>query len=270
MLLSQDVADRVEQADLDYLVVRVGALAGAEGNPDGAEIRVEGAAHAFLVASVPNPVFNHVLGMTVRDVSALPALAGWYAGHGLPLRVDVTPAQADVALFDGMAALGMRQTGFYGGLFARPVVTEPVAGVVVEEADPAEFAQVYVRGFGFPASRWTTMARSVEVLAGRPECRFYRARTGAATDGVGLLFLADGTGYLATAATLPDSRGKGVQTALIRHRMAVTAESGADLVVGHTAVGSASQRTMERCGLTVAYTKAIWTSGLERSALPPT
>jgi hypothetical protein len=50
-----------------------------------------------------------------------------------------------------------------------------------------------------------------------------------------------------------------VQTALIRHRMAVAAAEGADLVVGQTAVGSGSQRTMERCGLRVAYTKSVWT-----------
>jgi GNAT superfamily N-acetyltransferase len=260
MLLSQDVADRVERADRDYLVVRVGALAGEPGNPAGAQVRAVGDAHALLVASVPNPVFNAVLGLTARDAAALPELAGWYASHGLPLRVHVTPAQADPALFDAMAALGVRQTGFYGGLFARPAVTEPVAGVTVEEADPAEFAQVYVRGFGFPGARTAVMARSIEVLAGRPECRFFRARTGAATEGVGLLFLANGTGYLATAATLPESRGRGVQTALVRHRIGVSAAAGADLVVGHTAFGSGSQRTMERCGLHVAYTKAIWTA----------
>jgi hypothetical protein len=62
-----------------------------------------------------------------------------------------------------------------------------------------------------------------------------------------------------TAATLPDRRGKGVRTALVRHRIAVVAESASDVVAGHAAVGSGSQRTMERCGLKVAYTKAIWT-----------
>jgi GNAT superfamily N-acetyltransferase len=258
-MLSQEAADRVERAELDYLTVRVGALAAVPGNPDGARVRVEGAARAFLVASVPNPVFNHVLGMTARDAGALPELAAWYGEHRLPLRVDVTPAQADLGLFDAMAGLGMRQTGFYGGLYGEPADGGAVAGVVVEEAEAAEFARVYVRGFGFPEARWTTMARSVRVLAERPDCRFYRARTGAATDGVGLLFVAAGTGYLATAATLPERRGRGVQTALIRHRMAVAAAEGADLVVGQTAVGSGSQRTMERCGLRVAYTKSVWT-----------
>jgi GNAT superfamily N-acetyltransferase len=261
MLLSQDAVGRVERADQDYLTARVGALSRLRGNPDGAQVRQFGNAYAFLVASVPNPVFNHVAGLAAEDVGALPELARWYRAHGLPLRVDITPAQADPVLFDALAGQGLRQTGFYTGLYARPAtaITDPVAGLRVEIADPAEFAQVYVAGFEFPRLRQDTMSRSVEVLAGHPCCRFFRARTGTATDGVGLLFLAGGTGYLATAATLPDRRGKGVQTALVRHRIAAAAEAGSDLIAGHAAAGSGSQRTMERCGLRVACTKAIWT-----------
>lgn len=261
MLLSQDVADRVEQADLDYLVVRVGAMAAVPGNPDGAQVRRVGRGCAFLVAAAPNPVFNHVTGLTASDVAALPELARWYREHGLTVRVEVTPSQADPVLFAALAQEGLRHNGFYGGLYA-PIAdapAEPVPGVVVEPAEPDEFARVYVAGFGFPEQRRGTLARSMTVLADEPNCRFFRARTGSATDGIGMLFLANGTGYLATAATLPASRGRGVQTALIRHRIAVAAEAGADLVVGHTTVGSGSQRTMERCGLRVAYTKAIWT-----------
>jgi GNAT superfamily N-acetyltransferase len=261
VLFSQDAAGRVERADRDYLAVRVGALSGLPGNPDGAEVRRFGDAFAFLVASVPNPVLNHVAGLTAQDAGTLPELSRWYRARGLPLRVDVTPAQADPVLFEALAGQGLRQTGFYAGLYAPApsVETGPVAGIRVEAAEPAEFADVYVAGFEFPARRRAAMARSVEVLAGQPGCHFFRARTGTGTDGVGLLFVANGTGYLATAATLPDRRGKGVQTALIRHRIAVAAEAGSDVMVGHTAVGSASQRTMERCGLRVAYTKAIWT-----------
>jgi GNAT superfamily N-acetyltransferase len=263
VLLSADVADRVERVDLDYLVARVGALAAVAGNPDGAGVRPVGSGCAFLVASVPNPVFNHVLGLTAAEVAVLPELADWYGSHGLTLRVDITPAQADPVLFAAMAGLGLRQTGFYGGLYASAgdAGAEPVAGVVVEPAEPEEFARVYVAGFEFPMRRRVTMARSVTVLAERADCRFFRARTGAATDGIGLLFLAGRTGYLATAATLPAARGRGVQTALVRHRVAMAVDAGADLIVGHTAVGSGSQRTMERCGLRVAYTKAIWAQG---------
>jgi hypothetical protein len=51
-----------------------------------------------------------------------------------------------------------------------------------------------------------------------------------------------------------------VQTALIRHRLAAARDSGCDLAAGHAAVGSVSQRTMERCGLQLAFTKALWSA----------
>ena len=104
------------------------------------------------------------------------------------------------------------------------------------------------------------MAVSVQVLAGHPDVRVYRARVSASTAGVALLFLGGETGYLATAATLPGYRRQGVHGALARQRIHDARVAGCDLVVGHTAVGSASQRSMERCGLRLAYTKAIWST----------
>jgi GNAT superfamily N-acetyltransferase len=135
-----------------------------------------------------------------------------------------------------------------------------VAAVQAEAAEPEEFAQVYAAGFGFPAARQAGMAVSIAVLAGRAETSFYRARLGPRTAGVGLLFGSGGVGYLATAATLPEFRGRGVQTALIRHRLAAARDRGCDLVAGHAAAGSTSQRTMERCGLRLAFTKALWST----------
>jgi hypothetical protein len=64
-------------------------------------------------------------------------------------------------------------------------------------------------GFGFPAARQEGMAVSIAVLAGRADTSFYRARSGPRTAGVGLLFRTDSVGYLATAATLPEFRGRG-------------------------------------------------------------
>jgi GNAT superfamily N-acetyltransferase len=266
VLLSPIAADRVERVDVDYLRARVGALARVAGNPRGAAVRPVGDGWAFLVDAVPNPLFNHVMGLTADAVAGLPDLAGWYAEHGRPLRVDVTPAQADRALLTALTAQGLSQTGFYAGLYAEagPAADRARAagggGVDTEPTDPGEFAEVYVAGFGFPDRHREAMAESVRVLAGHPDAHFYRARVGPATAGVGLLFLADGVGYLATAATLPAHRGRGVQGALVRRRIITAHEAGCDLIVGHTGVGSASQRTMERNGLRLAFTKALWST----------
>jgi GNAT superfamily N-acetyltransferase len=261
--LSQDAAARVEQVDIDYLQVRVGALAQVAGNPYGAVVRHAGSARAFLVQAVPNPLFNHVMGLTADVAGELPELARWYADHGRKLRVDVTPAQASSDLFAALASQGLSQTGFYAGLYgdiaprAAPGTDGPVR---VEPADPDEFGRVYADGFGFPAERRAAMAVSVQVLAGRPDVRLYRVRVGASTAGVALLFRGGKTGYLATAATLPGYRGRGVHGALARQRIHDARLAGCDMIVGHAAVGSASLRSMERCGLRLAYTKALWST----------
>ena len=271
MIVSAEAAVRVEQVEIDYMRARTGALAGLAGNPYGAQARPAGTGWAFLAAGLPGPFFNHVLGLSAGAAepaeslaTRLARLASWYAAHGLPLRADVTPAQASPQLFAALTTQGLSQTGFYAGLYAEvpgaPVPPGPAARVLVEAADPAEFAQTYAAGFGFPAARRAGMAVSISVLAGRGDTSFYRARLGSRTAGVGLLFRAGGTGYLATAATLPEFRGQGVQTALIRHRSAAARDSGCDLIAGHTAAGSLSQRAMERCGLRLAFTKALWTA----------
>jgi GNAT superfamily N-acetyltransferase len=260
VLLSSDVAVRVEQVDGDYLHARVTALSQVAGNPYGAAARRVGDGYAFAVRAVPNPPLNHVTGLTSAAADQLGELGRWYAGYGRRLRVEVTPAQASPELFAALARHGLHQSGFYAGLYGQPELN-PAAGigpVQVESADPAEFAECYVRGFEFPVERRAVLAESVQVLAGRADTDFYRARLGASTAGIGMLFRQAGVGYLATAATLPGYRGRGVQTALVRHRIDAAARAGCDLIVGHTAVGGASHRTLERCGLRLAYTKAIW------------
>ncbi|GAA5180199.1 GNAT family N-acetyltransferase [Rugosimonospora acidiphila] len=279
MLLSPDAAARVERVDEDYLRVRVGALSRLPGNPYGAEVRVVGGGCGFLVEAVPNPLFNHVVNLDAGALAELPELAAWYARHGKPLRVDVTPAQSDRQLLAALVAQGLSQTGFYAGLYAelapadcpeldpasgctasidRPESTRTGSAIDVAPVDPEEFAEVYVAGFGFPERHRAAMAESMRVLADHPSVDFFRARVGRATAGVGLLFRADTVGYLATAATLPQYRRRGVQSALVRYRMLAARQAGCDLVVGHTTFGGASHRAMERSGLRVAYTKALW------------
>jgi GNAT superfamily N-acetyltransferase len=279
VLLSEAAAVRVERVDQDYLRARVGGLAELAGNPDGAQLRDIGAASAFLVRALPRPVFNHVMGLTAATAEVLPRLAAWYARAGHPLRVDVTPAQASPELFAALRAAGAGQTGFYAGLFAPaarlptdpldpgPIEAAPVEAAPVEAA-PVEvaavevdaFTPVYVEGFDVRPADRPTMARSVAVLAGRGEADFFAARIGGAVAGVGLLFRHAGVGYLASATTLPAYRGRGVQQALIRHRINAAIDAGCDLIAAQTAVGGASQRAMERAGLRLAYTKALWTS----------
>jgi Acetyltransferase (GNAT) family len=64
---------------------------------------------------------------------------------------------------------------------------------------------------------------------------------------------------LAGASTLPASRQRGAQNALLRYRLQYAAEQGCDLATVATLPGSGSQRNAERNGFQVAYTRTKWT-----------
>ena len=57
------------------------------------------------------------------------------------------------------------------------------------------------------------------------------------------------------AGTLAEFRGRGLQTALLRARLAAAAEAGCEYAVVVTQGGTASQRNCERLGFRVAYSK---------------
>jgi ribosomal protein S18 acetylase RimI-like enzyme len=85
------------------------------------------------------------------------------------------------------------------------------------------------------------------------EC--YLARVYGALAGGATLALREGVAGLFGASTLPAFRNRGVQTALLKQRLASAAVEKCDLAVCIAAPGSASQRNVMRLGFSVLYTR---------------
>lgn len=66
--------------------------------------------------------------------------------------------------------------------------------------------------------------------------------------GCGALAIIDGVALLGGMSVLPEERGRGVQSAMIAHRLNLAAELGADLAVTGAATGSQSERNLRRAG----------------------
>ena len=66
-----------------------------------------------------------------------------------------------------------------------------------------------------------------------------------------------GVAQLTGAGVAPRFRGRGLQLALVRTRLAWAAERGCDLAASASDPGTASQRTLERAGFRLAYPKAV-------------
>ena len=73
--------------------------------------------------------------------------------------------------------------------------------------------------------------------------------------GTGLVITQHRVFALCGAGTLAEFRGRGLQTALLRARMAAAVEAGCEYAVVVTQGGTTSQRNAERLGFRVAYSK---------------
>jgi GNAT superfamily N-acetyltransferase len=75
--------------------------------------------------------------------------------------------------------------------------------------------------------------------------------------GCGSLQAIDGIGWLGGAATLPEYRGRGVQTALLRHRLQLATALSCELVAATAIPSGASARNMHRLGFTHVQTQLV-------------
>lgn len=86
----------------------------------------------------------------------------------------------------------------------------------------------------------------------------YIIRDGGSAVAGGTMFTCDGAGMLFGDGTLDAFRGRGYQSALIRHRLGVLAAAGVDIAATTTLPGSVSGRNYQRMGFTPAYTKIVF------------
>lgn len=71
------------------------------------------------------------------------------------------------------------------------------------------------------------------------------------------LRLSGGIATLCGTATLREKRRRGVQTALLRHRLAMATREGCDLAIVTTQPGSASMSNAVRAGFSLLYSRAV-------------
>lgn len=76
--------------------------------------------------------------------------------------------------------------------------------------------------------------------------------------GCASLTIRDGVATLGGMSTRPAERGRGVQTALIRHRLRVAAEAGCDLATSLAAPDGPSERNLLRNGFARAFALEHW------------
>ena len=233
---------------------------------------LNGGIAAYVEAGAP---FNKVAGLGfdgIPTADALDALERDFAARDAPIRFEVSTL-ADTGLLRLLTRRGCELIGFESvlGLRLDPSSRfEPIAGVEVtrtrDDQSPA-WLDVVATGFMNPdvfdgPASTETIPREVldrvfgdTIAAGGFE-RYLAWRGGVMAGGASFR-MQDGVAQLSGAATLPDHRRQGVQTALLRHRLNEAARRGCDVAVVTTEPGSRSQENVQKAGFALLYARAV-------------
>lgn len=259
-LLSLQLARELEMAEAQAAIDCAERVRAAKGDTEKAVEHVAGGYAVYCGAD--SPVTQAVgLGLNgpVSD-EEFAKLENFYAERKEPVRIETCPL-ADPSLFAHLGRKCYRVTEF-SNVMAQPVrPAGPVredSGIAIRLAAPDElesWAMVVSRGF---AEHYPVTPELLDIMklfgAGKTtECYF--AEIDGKVVGGATIGLRGRVAGLFGASTLPEFRNRGVQTALLRKRLARAAEAGCELAMSIAQPGSASQRNMLRNGFQTLYTR---------------
>jgi ribosomal protein S18 acetylase RimI-like enzyme len=194
--------------------------------------------------------------------AALDEIERFFADRGAKTHHELSPL-AGVATADRLCRRGYRPIEMGSVLFR--AVDAPGGddrGIVVRVTGAEEAAlwtDVNVRGWAHGHPELTEFLQAAGTLmTARAQNVCFLAESGGQPGGAGALFVHDGVAVFAGAATVPEHRNRGVQSALLRARMRYASEHDCDLAMMVAEAGGQSQRNPERAGFRVAYTRMKW------------
>ena len=271
-VVNNEFAQKLEQAEMDLLTSRLSAIQNIEGNPMGVELQTFGTATAFSAKNIPGPSFNTVKGLRAGDEQYIDEILAFYQKREIPVQFELTPAHTSKELLTYLNQLGFYQIDFHttlykqltGKLYDETQSTPDISIRKLKEDEFDLFAEIYTKGFQMPHFLVSGVAQNNKVLYSNPNWAFHLAIIDELPVGIGVLFTKDKVATLAAAATLPSERNQGIQSFLIKKRMVEAYINENELLVGQAKFGSISQNNMERAGMKIAYTKAIWVKGNRR------
>jgi GNAT superfamily N-acetyltransferase len=261
--------DRIDTFNASFHTARMSAVASLDGNPFGVEILAFGNTHG-VACKILHPFLrgkNRIIGFTPEDCDHLDGLLKWYRDENLSCSLSVRHGQMTDVLFGCLVGAGLWSAG-------SSTVPAIVPDGRADDSAPSTPPEIVIRVSG-PEERELYLDVFQQAFADRDECASeYRAfqwsedslpggmRYIAEIDGqpVGMASMpvVTGIGFLGTGGVLPHFRGRGVQMALIRRRIADAQDLGCDLILGGGSLGSPPYRNFERAGLRLIPTAMTW------------
>jgi ribosomal protein S18 acetylase RimI-like enzyme len=228
----------------------------------------------MIFAGLNSPV-GRAVGMgfdgAMKD-SDLDRLEAFYRAHNAPAQLDICPL-SDASLLELVKARGYSIVELNNMLYRSLEGLEDVPPVPEVEILPARcedalrYSQIVTRSF-FPKGH--EPAGFAEMLAPMFQCErtltfFAQFGHNPVAAAAGMKIPEHGIFALFGAGTLPEFRGRGLQTALLKTRLQAAASAGCEFAVVVTQGGSGSERNCLRLGFQVAYSKATVLKNVQTS-----
>lgn len=147
--------------------------------------------------------------------------------------------------------------------------TASTSQILIAACIPSQFdmwLDVVATGFAAPDTEGVpsheafdraTLERVIRDMAAAPGFMHYIARHDGEIAGGASMFVGERIAHLAGAATLPAHRRRGVQSALLAHRLRDARNRGCEIAVVTTQPGSKSQQNAQRRGFELLYSRAM-------------
>lgn len=271
MFTGPDLAARIDRAEGRLCAGIARAVHHADPTAGSAVLDLAGGVAVFAGPGSPT---NKLIGVGfdgLPTVDALDAVERVFAAHHAPLQAEIATL-ADARLHALLVARDYRSQGFenvLGCALDAGTRADPSAGIAVTavaESDLARWIDVVVDAFAAPdvggvggntvppsdeLRRWMSLTMRV------PGFECMTARIDGTIAGGAALRIDGDIAQFCGAATLPAFRRRGVQTALLRWRLAHAAARGCRVAVVTTQPASKSQQNVEREGFALLYARQL-------------
>jgi GNAT superfamily N-acetyltransferase len=254
---------RTEAVEISSYLDASPALAKAAGT---ATKRIDGVV-CLAARSVDEPFLNRALGVGTSAEATprlLERIERHYASVGRPSRIAVATGQLPlraIRLLERRGYAPMKDSGemIYAYDRRTPPDIPRAPGLTIERVGP-ELAGLYSRtGFESFNDRGPQFVAIVEALirSRRRGLRAFLGRVDGEAAATGMLFDVRPVGGLGNGSVRPAFRGRGLQTAMIAHRIRDGWARGYRLFFGQT-VNPVSAHNMEDLGWRKLYTEVAW------------
>ncbi|MDC3962475.1 GNAT family N-acetyltransferase [Polyangium jinanense] len=271
LFASTNLVARIEEAECGLLADSIDVVLRRDPGTGPFVIPLAGGIATF---SAPGSPLNKVAGLGFAgplDEGALAAVEEAFAERGSPVQVEIATL-ADPSIGQKLTARGYVLQGFENVLGrSLPVEHEAPRAPSVEIlpsplSELSAWIDVVVTGFASPDAQGVPSHESfpreliegiMRDMASTGGFSRYLARRDGVIAGGASMRLAKGVAQLCGAATLPEHRRRGVQSALLSARLEIATKAGCDVAVVTTQPGSKSQENVQRQGFELLYTRAV-------------